>query len=235
MKKFAALSPVDLSDDHIRRFEQYADLLLDWNQRINLTAITERDAVFARHFLDSLTLVPIIEDQVGSGSIRLIDVGSGGGLPGLALAIVRPRWNITLLDSTRKKVRVLETFIDELALDNVTAIWGRAEDIGDQPAHREQYDVAVARAVAELRELAEYCLPFVRVGGVMIAPKGADIDEEVAVAKHALDVLGARLQDVVPIQVPTLNEPQTVLIIQKTASMPEKYPRRPGRPGKRPL
>lgn len=235
MKKFAALSPVVLSDDHIRRFEQYADLLLDWNQRINLTAITERDAVFARHFLDSLILVPIIEGQVGSGSIRLIDVGSGGGLPGLALAIVRPRWNITLLDSTRKKVRVLETFIDELALDNVTAVWGRAEEIGDQPAHREQYDVAVARAVAELRELAEYCLPFVRVGGVMIAPKGADIDEEVAVAKHALDVLGARLQDVVPIQVPTLNEPQTVLIIQKTASMPEKYPRRPGRPGKRPL
>lgn len=235
MKNFAALSPVALSDRQVSRFEQYADLLLDWNQRINLTAITDRDEVFVRHFLDSLTLVPIVEDSLGLSSLRCIDVGSGGGLPGIALAIVRPQWQITLLDSTRKKVNVLETFIDELALDNVTAVWGRAEEIADQPAHREQYDVAVARAVAELRELVEYCLPFVRPDGLMIAPKGTDIDEEVAAAEHALEVLGGSLLDVVPIQVPTLNEPQSVVIVQKTTSTPKKYPRRPGRPGKRPL
>lgn len=235
MNDFAALSPVALSDDQVRRFEQYADLLLDWNQRINLTAITDRDGVFVRHFLDSLMLVPIIEDSLSVSSLRCIDVGSGGGVPGIALAIARPQWEITLLDSTRKKVRVLETFIDELALDNVTAVWGRAEEIADQPAHREQYDLAVARAVAELRELAEYCLPFVRPDGFMIAPKGTDIDAEVAAAANALDVLGGRLVEVVPIQVPTLNEPQTVVIVQKTGLTPEQYPRRPGRPGKRPL
>lgn len=235
MKNFAALSPVDLSDAQVSRFEQYADLLLDWNQRINLTAITDRDELFVRHFLDSLTLIPIIEDGFNSAALRCIDVGSGGGLPGIALAIVRPQWHITLLDSTRKKVNVLETFIGELALDNVTAVWGRAEEIADEPARREQYDVAVARAVAELRELAEYCLPFVRVGGVVLAPKGADIDEEVAAAEHALEVLGGRLLEVVPIQVPALDEPQTVVIVEKIAPTPEKYPRRPGRPGKRPL
>lgn len=235
MKNFPSLSPVSLSDDQVNSFEQYADLLLEWNQRINLTAITDRDEVFVRHFLDSLTLVPIIEDGFDLSSLRLIDVGSGGGLPGIALAIVRPQWHVTLLDSTRKKVDVLDTFIEELALDNVTAVWGRAEDLADEPAHREQYDVAAARAVAELRELAEYCLPFVRVGGVMFAPKGSDIGAEVAAAEHALEVLGGRLLDIVPVQVPTLNEDQTVVIVEKATPTPDKYPRRPGRPGKRPL
>lgn len=235
MKNFAALSPVALSNEHITRFEQYADLLLDWNQRINLTAITDRDEVFVRHFLDALTLVPLIEDAFDASSLRLIDVGSGGGLPGIALAIVRPHWQITLLDSTRKKVNVLETFIDELELENVVAVWGRAEEVADVPAHRHQYDVAVARAVAELRELVEYCLPFVRVGGIMVAPKGAGIEREVDAAANALDVLGGRLLDVVSIQVPILAEPQTAVIVEKAAPTPEKYPRRPGRPGKRPL
>lgn len=235
MTDFAAQSPVPLSAEQIALFERYADLLLDWNQRVNLTAITERDAVYVRHFLDALTLVPPIEELLGSGRLRVIDVGSGGGLPGMALAIVRPEWQITLLDATRKKVSVLQTFAEELALDNVAAVWGRAETVAHEQAHREAYDVAVARAVAELRELAEYCLPFIRIGGYVLAPKGTGVDDEVDAAQNALDVLGGSLVEVAPVPISTVDTEQTIVILEKTAPTPDEYPRRPGRPGKRPL
>lgn len=235
MEDFIEHSPVALSAGEITHFEQYADLLLDWNKRMNLTAVTEREEVFVRHFLDSLTVIPVIERLVETPAIRLIDVGTGGGLPGVALAIVRPRWRITVLDATRKKVSAVEAIVSELGVHNVTPLWGRAETVAQAVEHREAYDVATARAVAELRELVEYCLPFVRLGGYMLAPKGSDVADEVSAAAHALDVLGGSFVEIVPVQVPALPQEHTIVVIHKTAPTPADYPRRPGRPAKRPL
>ncbi|MDQ7030962.1 MAG: 16S rRNA (guanine(527)-N(7))-methyltransferase RsmG [Ardenticatenia bacterium] len=227
------VAPVPLSAQQRRLLERYVELLLTWNRRMNLTAATSPEEIYTRHLLDALTLVPLVEARLVPK--RLVDVGSGAGLPGVPLAVARPAWHVTLVEATGKKVRFLETVVDELGLTNVRVQHGRAEAVAHEPDHRQQYDVATARAVAKLPVLVELCLPFVRVGGYVMAPKGPDPEEELKVATRALARLGGRIEEVLPVQVPGLSGARTVIVIHKVRSTPQQYPRPPGRPAKRPL
>jgi len=233
-----------LTQQQLAAFETYYRLLLEWNERANLTTITERQEVQVKHFLDSLTcllaLEPLRDESVAvegaqGETWRVLDVGSGAGFPGLPLKIVRPTWQVTLLEAVGKRTAFLEHLVNELGLAGVVVIQGRAEDLGRQSAHREGYDVVVARAVAELRVLAEYALPLCRVGGIFIAQKGAEPDPELSQAQKAIEVLGGRLDAVIPVRLPTLGQPRHLVRIFKVQSTPPQYPRRAGMPKKRPL
>ena len=210
-------------------FETYYRELVAWNARVNLTAITARDDVLVKHFLDSLSVAPQLRDGQ-----RVIDLGAGAGFPGLPLKIVLPHLRLTLLEATGKKVAFLKHIITQLELRNTVAVQARAEDLAHHAAHRAQYDVAVARAVANLATLLEYALPFVRQGGIFIAQKGVAVDEEIRAAARALDLLGGRVRAVAPVQLPGL-EPRHLVVVEKAATTPEQYPRRAGIPERKPL
>ena len=180
----AASLGVTLDDSQLARFAALSDLLLDWNTRINLTAITEPEEVITRHFLDSLTCALALAPEERARPLALLDVGSGAGFPGLPLAIAYPHWRVTLLEATGKKTRFQEAAIAALGLTNTHALNGRAEELAHARGHRGRYDVVTARAVATLPTLLEYCLPFVRPGGVLIAPKKGDLVEEIAAGER---------------------------------------------------
>lgn len=228
----AALFNLELSAEQEAAFARYADELLAWNERVNLTAITDPDGVVVRHFLDSLTLTKTLELHPG---LRIIDVGSGAGFPGLPLQIVYPQFDMTLLEATGKKVSFLQHMIDTLNLPNVRALKGRAEEIGQTPAHRASYDVAVARAVARLPILLEYLMPLVQVGGVCIAMKGKTAHSEVESSRHALSTLGGRLDRIEAFQLPGVEETHYLVMVEKIAPTPAQYPRRSGLPSQHPL
>jgi 16S rRNA (guanine527-N7)-methyltransferase len=219
-----------LSSLQIDQFATYADELRRWNERVNLTAITDRHSIVARHFLDSLRCA----QSWGTLPNSLVDVGAGAGFPGLPLKILRPELQLTLIESTAKKADFLRHIADLLALTNVTIVAARAEVVGHDAAHRERYDLAVARAVAELRVLAEYCLPLCRVGGRFLAPKGSQIESEALVAQTAIELLGGRLVAIEPVRLPEL-DPRSLVVVEKIAPTPARYPRAPGAPAKRPL
>lgn len=221
-----------LTIDQIDAFDLYYRELIDWNARINLTSIVERDQVAVKHFLDSLSLAPVLRPL--APTIRLIDIGTGAGFPGIPLKIALPDLRLTLLETTGKKVEFLQHVITQLQLHNATAIQARAEDLAHKADHREQYDVAVARAVANLATLTEYALPFIRVGGLFIAQKGVDVDDEIKQAKRALKELGGCVREIVPVQLPGL-EPRHLIVIEKISATPAKYPRRAGIPARKPL
>jgi 16S rRNA (guanine527-N7)-methyltransferase len=223
------------TSQQVEQFARYSELLVEWNQRINLTAIVDEEGIVTRHFLDSLSVLAAL-DPAASDGYSVIDVGAGAGLPGVPLAIMRPRWEVTLLEATRKKVDFLSLVAAELKLSNVTALWGRAEDWGQESVFRERFDAAVARAVAELPVLAEFCLPFVRQGGRWVAQKGPRAEEEVQQARNALGQLGGRLLRVEQVAVPGLaGETRALVIVEKVKATPATFPRRPGTPAKRPL
>ncbi len=226
--------PIPLTPEQEQQLNAYADALLAGNRRSNLTAITDRDEIFVKHFWDTLAIVPHL-DTLLPPHARVIDVGTGGGIPGLVLAIARPTWRMTLLDATRKKVRFVEATAHALGLSNVQVVWGRAEEVAREQEHREAYDAAVARAVASLRVLAEFCLPFVRVGGWWCAMKGPAVAEEAADAEAAIRLLGGDAPQVVDVAVPGLEARRTLVLVRKGAPTPETYPRRAGVPHKRPL
>ncbi len=224
-----------LTERQVAQFERYAALLVEWNARINLTAITDPAGIVTHHFLDSLSVLPFLGAR-GGAPYSVIDVGTGAGFPGMALAIARPAWQITLLEATRKKVDFLALVAQELALSNVVTVWGRAEEQGQEPAHREQYDAAVARAVAALPVLAEYCLPFVRVGGRWVAQKGPRVEEELQQSRNALGQLGGKLLALKEVAIPGLaDETRALVIVEKLRATPAAFPRKPGTPSKRPL
>lgn len=210
-------------------FETYYRELVAWNARVNLTAITARDDVIVKHFLDALSVAP----QLHSAR-NLIDIGAGAGLPGIPLKIVLPHLRLTLLEATRKKIEFLKHIITQLNLPDAVAVHARAEDLACDAAHREQYDAAVARAVASLATLLEYALPFVRQGGVFIAQKGVEVDDEIRAAARALDLLGGRVRESVPVQLPGL-EPRHLIVVEKITATPDQYPRRAGMPERKPL
>ncbi len=210
-------------------FECFYREMIAWNARVNLTTITERDEVIVKHWLDSLSVAPHVR-----AARRLVDVGAGAGFPGLPLKIVLPHLQLTLLEATGKKIAFLRHIIARLDLRDTMAIHARAEDLARQPAHRERYDAAVARAVADLVVLLEYALPFVRVGGVFVALKGSEVEPEIRAAARALDVLGGRVREVVPVRLPGL-EPRHLVIVEKMAATPAMYPRRAGVPAHKPL
>ncbi|NDJ54698.1 MAG: 16S rRNA (guanine(527)-N(7))-methyltransferase RsmG [Chloroflexi bacterium] len=228
------LKALGLSLDSPQRaaFERYADLLIKWNGRINLTAITDREAIAVRHFLDSLSCLTVLRDQ--PAGTRLIDVGSGAGFPGLPLAIARPDWHITVNDATGKKVRFLQTVVDSLALTKATALPGRAEEIGQHRDHRESYDWALARSVAALPILLEYLLPLVKTGGQALAMKAASAAHEIEQARRALEVLGGSVTKQEIIDLPDVDEAHLLIVIEKVVPTPTDYPRRPGRPSTKP-
>jgi 16S rRNA (guanine527-N7)-methyltransferase len=222
---------LDFSDEQIDRFDRLADHLIEWNARVNLTTIVDPREIVIKHFLDSLT----VAHWLPVAAQRLIDVGAGAGFPGLPLAIVRPQMSLTLIEATKKKCDFLETMIAELNLQKVKVINARAEEAAHDLAQREQYDVALARAVAEMPTLSEYLLPFVKLGGVAIAMKSKEVQAETDRAETAIKTLGGQLKHIVPIDVPGLSEGRYLVVIEKISTTPEKYPRRAGMPSKRPL
>ena len=231
----AASLGVTLDDGQLARFAALSDLLLDWNTRVNLTAITEPAEVLTRHFLDSLVCALALTPGERARPLALLDVGSGAGFPGLPLAIAFPHWRVTLLEATGKKTRFQEAVIATLELTNVRALNGRAEELAHAPEHRGRYDVVTARAVAALSALLEYCLPFARPGGVVIAPKKGDLVEEIAAGERAARLLGARLLDPIPVLIPPLDDGRVLLVTRAVRLCPAQYPRAGGAPLKRPL
>jgi 16S rRNA (guanine527-N7)-methyltransferase len=226
---------ITLADRHLAAFETCYRELTAWNQRFNLTAITDREGVLVRHFLDSLSCLKALPRKELEAGARVIDVGTGAGFPGLPLKMVCPGMRLTLLEATRKKVTFLENVVRVLGLKRVEVIHGRAEELGRDPAYRERYDWALARAVAEMPTLAEYLLPLVRVGGTALAQKGEGAAAEVHGADAAIVALGGRVRQLVPVELRGLAETRYLVVVDKVAATPEKYPRRPGVPQKRPL
>lgn len=226
---------IALKEEHLEAFRTFQEELITWNERFNLTAITDDTGVQIRHFLDSLSCLLALQAGERFGGRRMIDVGTGAGFPGIPLKIVCPAIKLTLLEATGKKVRFLQHIVDQLHLDNVTLIHGRAEELGQDPRHRERYDWAVARAVADLPILAEYLLPLVRIGGRVLAQKGEGAPAEAQRSEWALRQLGGRVRRLVPVDLRGLSETRYLVLLDKVAATPEKYPRRPGMPSKRPL
>jgi 16S rRNA (guanine527-N7)-methyltransferase len=222
---------VDLTAEQLDRFARFAARLIDWNGRFNLTAIVELRDIVIKHFLDSLSVLTVLPPTAK----RVIDVGAGAGLPGLALKIARPDLALTLLDATRKKCDFLEAVVTELNLSAVLVWNARAEGAAHDPAHRASYDVAVARAVAEMPTLLEYLLPFVKVGGVAIAQKSKEVGAEVARAETAILLLGGLNADVVRVEIPSLADERNLIVIEKLVETPDEYPRRVGIPSKKPI
>lgn len=228
---------VSLTPNQRAQFAAFQRVLLDWNQRMNLTAITAPADVQVKHFLDSLTILAALPEPVrrDARAARLLDVGAGAGLPGIPLAIVLPIAQVALLEATQKKCRFLDHAVSVLGLPNATVLCGRAEELGHRTGQRAAYDVVVARAVASLATLAELCLPFLRVGGRMIAPKKLGIDAEIAAAKPAIAALGGKLEAAVTVRLPVANEERQLIVITKVRPTAKGYPRRPGVPAKSPL
>ncbi|HSB89020.1 MAG TPA: 16S rRNA (guanine(527)-N(7))-methyltransferase RsmG [Anaerolineales bacterium] len=223
---------VSLSRRQLEAFSLYAAELADWNARFNLTAITEPAEVEVRHFLDSLTLVPYLGR---SASGRLVDVGTGAGFPGLPLRIACPALKVTLIEATGKKADFCRHVVDRLGLEGVAVLHARAEEAGHDPNHRQHYDVAVARAVAAMPVLAEYLLPLVRLGGRAIAQKGESGPAEAHGAEAAIHLLGGRLSQVAPIELPGVADARYLVVVDKVAATPAMYPRRAGTPARHPL
>lgn len=228
----AAVFGLSLDSEQLECFATYECLLLEWNERLNLTAIREPGEIRRRHFLDSLTCALATGDLSGR---QLVDVGSGAGFPGVPLKILFPSLSLTLVESVAKKARFLEQLVAALELREVSVVAARAEEVGQEAAHRERYDWAVARSVAELRVLVEYMLPLCRVGGRALAMKGESAPAEIEVAATAVDVLGGGQPQWQPVQLPGRDMLHYLVVIPKERETPGKYPRRPGMPTKRPL
>lgn len=220
----------DLSGAQLDQFRIFHRELLDWNQRANLTSVTEYSEVLIRHFLDSLTLLPALRE-----THTLIDIGTGAGFPGIPLGIVRHDMQVTVVDSVGKKTAFCEHVVSRLGLSNVAVMTDRAEVLGQSPLHRERYDAAVSRAVDRLATLAEYLLPLCRIGGRAIVMKKGDLGREVAEARNAIAALGGNTPTVSPVSVPGLMDDRVLITVPKASQTPPEYPRRPGISRKRPL
>ena len=213
--------PVGRERPFLQQFLRYRQELLDWNTRMNLTAITDPEEVLIKHFLDSLSLL-IVYDRPGT---RLLDIGAGAGFPGLPLKIARPHWQVVLLEATGKKVTFLQHVIETLQLQDVIAVHGRAEELANKQEYRAAFDVVTARAVASLATLLEYGAPFCRVGGLIILPKKGELVEELAQGKRAARQVGAVLKDEVAVALPGLEDGRRLLVWEQVRKCPAQYPR----------
>ena len=232
---------ITLDDRQMNQFYQYYEMLVEKNKVMNLTAITEENEVVTKHFSDSLSLIKIsvsgdnAHKNFLQSDLRLIDVGTGAGFPGIPLKIAFPQLHVTLLDSLNKRVKFLQEVCDALGLKNVSCFHGRAEDAGRMENHREAYDICVSRAVANLSSLAEYCMPFVKVGGYFIPYKSGEIEEEVSGAQKAISLLGGRIEERISFVLPNSDFSRSLIKIKKEKPVSKKYPRKAGLPTKEPL
>ena len=225
---------ITLTDKQTEQFLQYYEMLVEKNKVMNLTGITEYEEVIQKHFLDSLSLIRVISD-IDSQKLTVIDLGTGAGFPGLPLKIAFPELEITLMDSLKKRILFLQEVIDALGLKKVSAVHGRAEEMAANAAHRQQYDLCVSRAVSNLAVLTEYCLPFVKKGGLFVSYKSADSDAEIQEGKKAISILGGKLTTVDKFQLPDSDLGRALVCIKKVKDTTKKYPRKAGTPAKLPL
>lgn len=223
---------ISLSQEQICQFLDYYELLIKWNEVMNLTAITELDEVMRKHFVDSLALRRGLDVEEKE---RLIDVGTGAGFPGIPLKIVYPHLKVVLLDSLNKRVKFLDEVIEKLGLEGITAVHGRAEDLGRKAEYREQFDVCVSRAVANLASLSEYCIPFTKVGGYFIPYKSGNIEEELRDGEKAVQVLGGMVEKTEKFTLPGSDIERSLVMIHKIKETGKKYPRKAGTPAKEPI
>lgn len=223
---------IPLSQEMTEQFMTYMSLLLEWNEKMNLTAITEEREVILKHFVDCLSLVSYLEV---TDETKIIDVGTGAGFPGLPVKIACPNVSMTLLDSLQKRIGFLEEAIKEMGLNNVECVHSRAEDGGQNPLYREKFDYCISRAVANLAVLSEYCLPFVKIGGTLAALKGPDASAEILEAESALEKLGGKVTQVIDVTIPFTDLSHKLIFIEKVSSTPKQYPRKAGKISKNPL
>ena len=223
---------IELTDHQVASFETYYELLIKWNQVMNLTAITEFDEVLLKHFIDSAAIGTVMDLSKVS---TVMDVGTGAGFPGVPLKIVYPHLQVTLLDSLNKRIQFLNTVIETLQLDGIQAIHGRAEDYGRDISYREQYDLCVSRAVANLSSLSEYCVPFIKVGGCFVSYKAGEVEEEVMQAEKAIRTLHCSQPTIQKMTLPDSNLSRSFVEIKKKGHLDKKYPRKAGMPTKNPL
>ena len=221
---------INLTEDQIDKFYKYMKLLLEWNEKINLTAITDENEIILKHFIDSLTSLKYIKEDD-----KIIDVGTGAGFPGIPIAIMMPNTKITLLDSLNKRINFLNEVIKELNLKNVETIHSRSEDCGKDILYREKYDISIARAVANLSTLSEYLLPFVKIDGKMICMKGSEVEEELNNSKYAIKELGGEISLQDEFCLPDTDIKRNIIVIKKIKYTPKLYPRKAGLPSKEPL
>ena len=223
---------ITLTDNQKEQFVKFYELLVEWNKVMNLTGITEYEEVNEKHFVDSLSIVKAIDiNKVET----VIDVGTGAGFPGIPLKIAFPHLNVVLLDSLNKRIKFLNAVIDELGLQGIETIHGRAEDFAKQTDYREQFDLCVSRAVANLATLSEYCIPYVKKDGLFVPYKSGEIEKELEQSKKAVHVLGGNIQDVVKFQLPGSEIGRSFVIIKKLQNTAKKYPRKAGLPSKEPI
>lgn len=227
---------IQLDNKQLEQFLIYYELLVEWNRVMNLTAITEYKEVVQKHFVDSLSVIRAVDiERLQSESKSVIDIGTGAGFPGIPIKIAFPKLEITLLDSLNKRIRFLNTVIERLELENIATIHGRAEDYAKQDKYREQYDVCVSRAVANLSTLSEYSLPFVKTGGYFISYKAENAEEEIENSKRAIVLLGGKVEKIIKFNLPDTDIRRAIIKIRKQNPTSKKYPRKSGIPSKEPL
>ena len=221
-----------LSDQQKKQFERYFELLVEWNEKINLTAITDKDEVYLKHFYDSIA--PILQGLIPNETIKLLDIGAGAGFPSLPMKILYPQLDVTIIDSLNKRINFLQLLAQELDLDSVHFYHGRAEDLAQDKNFRAQYDFVTARAVARMQVLSELTIPYLKVGGKLLALKASNAPEELLEAKNALNLLFSKVEDNLSYALPN-GDPRYITVVEKKKETPNKYPRKAGMPNKRPL
>lgn len=219
-----------LSDEQVNKFYKYMSLLIEWNKKINLTAITEPKDIILKHFIDSMTISKYIKD-----SDRIIDVGTGAGFPGIPIKIIKEENEIVLLDSLNKRISFLNEVIKELGLNNINCIHSRAEEAGRNKNFREKFDISTSRAVANMSVLSEYLIPFTKMGGKVIFMKGSEIEQELEDSKNAIKLLGGKINKIDNFYLPNSDMQRNVILIDKIEKTNSKYPRKPGTPTKEPI
>ena len=226
---------INLNKEQIKIFSQYLELLIQWNQKINLTSLKTPQEIIIKHFLDSISCIKVFDKYIDIEGISIIDVGTGAGFPGIPIKIVCPSISLSLLEARKKKTIFLEKIVEEMNFQRVEILNGRAEAFGKCPDYREKYDIALSRAVALLSTLSEYCLPLIRVGGLFVAQRGRSYKEEIDKALKTVQLLGGELIGVENVRIPFINQERYLLVIKKIKDTPSKYPRKEGLPQKRPL